>query len=95
MCKECYDNISLKAKIDYIEELKNIDSKYYFGQWNSTSLSFLYLFLADKDLSHYHHIIKDVCIIINNDKKRILKEISANSFDSAHPIFEEMLKLIG
>ena len=76
MCYECYKNTNLKEKINYIEELKNIDSKYDFGQWNTTSLSFLYIFLSDMELACYHHVIVRVCDIINADKERILSEIS-------------------
>ena len=94
MCKECYDNTDLKEKINYIEELKNIDNTYEFKQWNSTSLSFLYLFLIDEEMTKYHHVIKNICTIIKNDQERILKKINDNSFDSAHPIFEEIIKLI-
>ncbi len=94
MCYKCYKNINLKDKINYIEELKHIDSKYDFSQWNMTSLSFLYIFLLDKELACYHYVIVRVCDIINANKERILGDISDGAFDNARLIFDEILKII-
>ena len=88
MCVKCYETMGNDVKIEHIKEFDKIDNNYDFRQWNSTSLSFLYLFICDDSLKCFHKNIERVYHIINNNKNDILGSISANSIESSvHEIF--------
>ena len=81
MCLECYTNMELRFKIEQINELDNVDNEYDFSKWNTTSLSFLYLFLCDDELSHYHHKVERVYNLMDSDRANVIRAIDGSSFD--------------
>lgn len=57
MCEECYNNLEIRQLIIQLKQLRDIGDDYDFSKWNTTSLSFVYLFIIDSRLECYHNII--------------------------------------
>ena len=89
MCIDCYNGMSLKQQIDQIKEIENIGYDYDFSEWNTTSLTFLYIQFCNEQIKNYHYLVHRVYNIINNDKKYILNSINNNSINkSAYDLFD-------
>jgi len=74
MCLICYQSLDLRHLIDQVNELKDIDETYDFTKWNTTSLSFVLLFISDNRLVCYHSIIERLYEIISKQNTSVLRE---------------------